>query len=93
MIIHADPWIVLDALEAHNISVWVDVVGLNAGVNFLNKIGQAIIDSKVCIPVKLLSCNRANLMLKYLLVLLTADRIVVVIYWEPGQAREVWACG
>jgi len=39
--------IVADALEHHNISVWVDVVGLNAGVNFLNKIGQAIIDSKV----------------------------------------------
>lgn len=38
---------ILDALESHNISVWVDVVGLNAGVNFLNKIGQAIIDSKV----------------------------------------------
>lgn len=37
----------VDALEAHNISVWVDVVGLNAGVDFLNKIGQAIIDSKV----------------------------------------------
>lgn len=36
-----------EALEAHNISVWVDFVGLNAGVDFLNKIGQAIIDSKV----------------------------------------------
>ena len=56
--------------------MWVDVVGLNAGVNFLNKIGQAIIDSKVCIPVKSCSCNRANLMLRYL-----ADgRIVLVIY-------------
>ena len=92
MIIHADPWIVLDALEAHNISVWGDVVGLNAGVNFLNKIGQAIIDSKVRIPVKSRPCNRAYLMLRYL-VLLADGRIVVVIYWEPGQAREVWACG
>ena len=92
MIIHADPWIVLDALEAHNISVWVDVVGLNAGVNFLNKIGQAIIDSKVRIPVKSRPCNQAYLMLRYL-VLLADGRIVVVIYWEPGQAREVWACG
>ncbi|KAF6030805.1 hypothetical protein EB796_010881 [Bugula neritina] len=49
---HLDKEIMLklkDALEHHNISVWVDVVGLNAGVNFLNKIGQAIIDSKMFI--------------------------------------------
>ena len=36
-----------NSLEANGISVWVDVVGLNAGVDFLNKIGQAIIESKM----------------------------------------------
>ncbi|XP_067932665.1 uncharacterized protein [Watersipora subatra] len=49
---HSDKEIMLklkEALEAHNISVWVDFVGLNAGVDFLNKIGQAIIDSKMFI--------------------------------------------
>ena len=34
-------------LESRGITVWVDVVGLQAGVDFLSKIGQAIIDSKV----------------------------------------------
>ncbi|XP_064619973.1 uncharacterized protein LOC135483234 [Lineus longissimus] len=36
-----------DALEENGISVWVDMVGLKAGVDFLSKIGQAIIDAKV----------------------------------------------
>lgn len=37
----------VDNLEANGISVWVDVIGLQAGVDFLSKIGQAIIDAKV----------------------------------------------
>nr|XP_054761800.1 uncharacterized protein LOC129268254 isoform X1 [Lytechinus pictus] len=36
-----------DALEKAGISVWVDETGLKAGVEFLNKIGQAIIDAKL----------------------------------------------
>ena len=36
-----------DALEAAGIKVWVDEVGLKAGVEFFNKIGQAIVDAKV----------------------------------------------
>ena len=35
------------SLEADGITVWVDVTGLKAGVDFLSKIGEAIIDSKV----------------------------------------------
>ncbi|XP_067673831.1 uncharacterized protein [Haliotis asinina] len=46
---------VKDVLESNGISVWVDVVGLNAGVDFLSKIGQAIIDAKLFI--QLLSKN------------------------------------
>lgn len=34
-------------MEKNGISVWVDVVGLGAGVDFLSKIGQAILDAKV----------------------------------------------
>jgi hypothetical protein len=34
-------------LEGAGITVWVDVTGLKAGVDFLSKIGQAIIDAKV----------------------------------------------
>ena len=34
-------------LEKRGIRVWVDVIGLKAGVDFLSKIGQAIIDAKV----------------------------------------------
>ncbi len=37
----------LDGLEAEGITVWVDTTGLKAGVDFLSKIGQAIIDAKV----------------------------------------------
>eukprot|EP00057_Strongylocentrotus_purpuratus_P035544 XP_799955.3 PREDICTED: uncharacterized protein LOC577369 isoform X1 [Strongylocentrotus purpuratus] len=37
----------IDALEKAGISVWVDETGLKAGVEFLNKIGQAIIDAKL----------------------------------------------
>ena len=36
-----------DTLEKYGISVWVDVSGLSAGVDFLSKIGEAIIDCKV----------------------------------------------
>ncbi|XP_064612597.1 uncharacterized protein LOC135476493 [Liolophura sinensis] len=36
-----------DALERNGLKVWVDVVGLGVGVDFLSKIGQAIIDSKL----------------------------------------------
>ncbi|XP_072172254.1 uncharacterized protein [Diadema setosum] len=36
-----------DALEGAGITVWVDETGLKAGVEFLNKIGQAIIDAKL----------------------------------------------
>ena len=36
-----------DSLEAAGVTVWVDVTGLKAGVDFLSKIGQAIIDAKV----------------------------------------------
>ncbi len=35
------------AFVEHGFSVWVDVTGLQAGVDFLSKIGQAIIDAKV----------------------------------------------
>ena len=38
----------VESLENSGISVWVDVTGLKAGVDFLSKIGQAIIDAKVC---------------------------------------------
>ena len=38
---------IIDHLELNGISVWVDVVGLTAGADFLQKIGQAILDSKV----------------------------------------------
>lgn len=36
-----------ESLEKNGISVWVDVVGLGAGVDFLSKIGQAILEAKV----------------------------------------------
>ncbi|KAK2177786.1 hypothetical protein NP493_578g02004 [Ridgeia piscesae] len=36
-----------NSLAANGIRVWVDVTGLKAGVDFLSKIGQAIIDSKM----------------------------------------------
>ena len=39
--------ILTDALQESGISVWVDVSGLQAGVDFLSKIGEAIIDCKV----------------------------------------------
>ena len=35
------------SLEARGISVWVDVIGLKAGVDFLSKIGEAIINAQV----------------------------------------------
>ncbi|XP_078600214.1 uncharacterized protein LOC144875215 isoform X2 [Branchiostoma floridae x Branchiostoma japonicum] len=35
------------SLEASGISVWVDEQGLGAGVDFLNKIGHAIVEAKV----------------------------------------------
>lgn len=38
-----------ESLEENGISVWVDVVGLGAGVDFLSKIGQAILDAKLFI--------------------------------------------
>ena len=41
-------------LEKHGLSVWVDVVGLKAGVDFLSKIGQAIIDAKVNVKVTIM---------------------------------------
>lgn len=47
---HADKEIMLkvrDNLEKYGISVWVDVSGLSAGVDFLSKIGEAIIDCKL----------------------------------------------
>lgn len=47
---HADKEIMMkirDALEQNGISVWVDVSGLQAGVDFLSKIGEAIIDCKL----------------------------------------------
>lgn len=42
-------WWFLEGLQKRGISVWVDEIGLKAGVDFLSKIGQAIIDAKVCI--------------------------------------------
>ncbi|XP_048747306.1 uncharacterized protein LOC125659614 [Ostrea edulis] len=36
-----------ESLEKNGISVWVDVVGLTAGVDFLSKIGEAILDAKL----------------------------------------------
>ena len=39
--------LVVEGLQKRGISVWVDEVGLKAGVDFLSKIGQAIIDAKV----------------------------------------------
>ncbi|XP_071946260.1 uncharacterized protein [Antedon mediterranea] len=47
-----------DALEAEGITVWVDEVGLQAGVEFLNKIGQAIVDAKLFLS--LLSCKSVS---------------------------------
>ncbi|CAL1534341.1 unnamed protein product [Lymnaea stagnalis] len=47
---HADHEIMLkvrENLEKHGISVWVDVSGLSAGVDFLSKIGEAIIECKL----------------------------------------------
>lgn len=47
---HADNEIMLkvrESLEKHGISVWVDISGLSAGVDFLSKIGEAIIDCKL----------------------------------------------
>ena len=44
---HYDVSLFADSLEANGIRVWVDVTGLKAGVDFLSKIGKAIIDSKV----------------------------------------------
>ena len=38
---------VTERLEQSGLSVWVDVSGLQAGVDFLSKIGEAIIDAKV----------------------------------------------
>ena len=35
------------AFEARELNVWVDEIGQKAGMDFLNKIGQAIIDAKV----------------------------------------------
>ncbi|XP_041376962.1 uncharacterized protein LOC121389409 [Gigantopelta aegis] len=49
---HADRDVMLEVretLETNGISVWVDVTGLRAGVDFLSKIGQAIIDAKTFI--------------------------------------------
>ena len=39
-----------DKLEAQGISVWVDVASIDAGADFLSKIGEAIIDAKVGRP-------------------------------------------
>ncbi|XP_038059074.1 uncharacterized protein LOC119730313 [Patiria miniata] len=36
-----------DGLEKAGVTVWVDEVGLKAGVEFFNKIGQAIVDAKL----------------------------------------------
>ena len=44
---HCDVSLFADSLEDNGIKVWVDVTGLKAGVDFLSKIGKAIIDSKV----------------------------------------------
>ncbi|XP_060063774.1 uncharacterized protein LOC132544218 [Ylistrum balloti] len=38
-----------ESLEDNDITVWVDVVGLQAGVDFLGKIGQAILNAKLFI--------------------------------------------
>ncbi|XP_021364728.1 uncharacterized protein LOC110457692 [Mizuhopecten yessoensis] len=38
-----------EKLEENDITVWVDVAGLQAGVDFLGKIGQAILDAKLFI--------------------------------------------
>ena len=46
-----------DNLEKYGISVWVDVSGLAAGVDFLSKIGEAIIDCKVRSGRKLIYCK------------------------------------
>ncbi|KAL8596904.1 hypothetical protein ACOMHN_065853 [Nucella lapillus] len=55
---HADRDMMLrvrEKLDQSGISVWVDVSGLQAGVDFLSKIGEAIIDAKLFIS--LLSGN------------------------------------
>ncbi|XP_046556849.1 LOW QUALITY PROTEIN: uncharacterized protein LOC124266076 [Haliotis rubra] len=51
---------VKDVLESNGISVWVDVVGLNAGVDFLSKIGQAIIDAKLFIQLLSQNCVKSK---------------------------------
>ncbi|XP_077995737.1 protein tirA-like isoform X2 [Glandiceps talaboti] len=38
---------VKESLESSGVSVWVDEVGLGAGVDFLSKIGEAIVDAKL----------------------------------------------
>ena len=40
-----------EALRRRNLTVWIDEIGQKAGMDFLNKIGQAIIDSKVSISI------------------------------------------
>ncbi|XP_046351571.2 uncharacterized protein LOC124132035 isoform X2 [Haliotis rufescens] len=51
---------VKDVLESNGVSVWVDVVGLNAGVDFLSKIGQAIIDAKLFIQLLSKNCVKSK---------------------------------
>ena len=38
-----------ESLEKRDVTVWVDEIGLKAGVDFLGKIGEAIINAKVTI--------------------------------------------
>lgn len=40
-------YLIVDSFIESGLHVWVDEIGLEAGSEFLNKIGQAIVDAKV----------------------------------------------
>lgn len=51
---------VRDKLEQNGIRVWVDVSGLQAGVDFLSKIGEAIIEAKLFVSLLSKSCVKSR---------------------------------
>ncbi|XP_070204479.1 uncharacterized protein [Littorina saxatilis] len=60
---HADKEMMVkvrEKLEQNGISVWVDVSGLQAGVDFLSKIGEAIIDAKLFISLLSINCIKSR---------------------------------
>ncbi|XP_076452869.1 uncharacterized protein LOC143288361 isoform X2 [Babylonia areolata] len=60
---HADKDMMIkvrEKLEQNGITVWVDVSGLQAGVDFLSKIGEAIIDAKLFISLLSINCVQSR---------------------------------